>query len=407
MKPFYFLIAWRNLWRSKKRTLIAVASVGFAVFFAVIMRSSQSGSYDNMIGNVAGIYCGYVRISDDGYTKTPSFENTMKFDENELSKVEGIEKVTHVFPRLESAVLASHDDNTKGVFLMGIDPVRENKDERLSKSIVAGKYFSRDDHSVLLGKGVSDFLQVSVGDTVVLFGQDRYGSIAAGKFPVAGIIKMASPYIDDRVLYLPLKAAQTLFDAEDRLTTVAVMIENQKYTAEIKKEVEHQFSSEYEVKSWNELFPDLEQAIAFDSATGIIMILILYAVVTLGILGTIVMMTLERTREFAMCIAVGMKRWQLAVTTMYESVMISLLGVLCGVLAAMPILIYLFNNPIRFTGKDAEAYKKFNIEPIIPFSLDPSIFINQTLIILVIALIISQYPIVKVFRLNVLSSLRS
>jgi len=406
MKPFYFLIAWRNLWRNKKRTAIAVASITFAVFFACLMRSSQEGGYSRMIDNVAGIYSGYLRISELGYSDSPSFEKTISAEDSYLEKIKSVNGVTGVFPRIESSVLLSHDERTKGVLLMGIDPEAENQNNRLSGLMVAGTYLSTNSKGILLGKGVSEYLKVSVGDSVIVFGQDRYGSTAASVYPVMGIIKLASPYIDDRLIYIPLKQAQILFDCAERVSTIAVMISDPKSVNEIRTDLLSLSGDKLEVKRWNDLFPDMEQAITLDKVTGLIMIGILYAVIGFGIFGTIMMMTIERSREFAMCIAVGMKRYQLGITSVYESIMISFLGVITGIIAVFPILLYLHSNPIKFTGKDAEAYQKFNVEAIIPFSLDISIFISQAGIIFIMALIIAQYPLLKISRLNILNSLR-
>lgn len=406
MKKLYLLIAWRNLWRNKKRTAIAVGSVTFAVLFACIMRSSQEGGYERMVDNLAGIYSGYLRLSAEGYSDSPSFEKSIQADEKMLNSISEVKHVTGVYPRIESAILLSHDERTKGVFLMGIDTEAENKNDRLSGQMVGGNYFNNGSNGVMLGEGVSEYLKVTVGDSIIVFGQDRYGSTAAGIYPVLGIIKLASPYIDDRMVYMPLPLAQKLFDCGDHVTTIAVMVDEADAVPHIQAELKTVVRSGTEVKTWNELFPDMEQAITLDRTIGIIMIGILYAVIGLGIFGTIVMMTLERTREFAMCIAVGMKRFQLGITSVYESIFICLLGVVTGFMIAFPILIYLHNNPIRFTGKDAEAYEKFNVEAIVPFSLDAGIFISQMLIIFVMSIVIAQYPLLKISRLNILNSLR-
>lgn len=406
MKEFYFIIAWRNLWRNKKRSALAVSSIAFAVLFTCIMLSAQEGSYERMIDNLAGIYSGYIRVSSAGYTESPSFDKMMNFNSDRLDIYSSVPHVSGIFPRIESAVLVSYQERSKGVLLLGIDPEIENKNNRMSGSLVSGEYFNHNSQSILLGSGVASYLKVTVGDSIVVFGQDRYGSMAANIFPVSGIIKLASPYINDRLIYLPLKATQQLFESENKVTTVAIMLDRPNSLNETKTALQNLISSDLELKTWNDLFPEMEQAILLDRTFGIVMVIILYAIIALGILGTIIMMTLERTKEFAMSIAVGMKRFQLGIISVYESMMICLLGVLLGVLLAFPVVSYLHFNPIRFTGKYATAYSKFNIEPIMPFSLDSSIFINQGIIVFIIAILVSQYPLLRIYRMNILNSLR-
>ena len=139
----------------------------------------------------------------------------------------------------------------------------------------------------------------------------------------------------------------------------------------------------------------------------IIMIAILYVIIGFGIFGTVMMMTLERRREFGVLIAVGMKRARLALMTATESLMLSLLGVLAGTMIATPVLIMLYYNPIRLSGEAAEVMLEFGFEPLLPFSLDPAIFLSQTLAVLAIALISTSYPVLVLRRLDPVTAMRA
>jgi putative ABC transport system permease protein len=144
-----------------------------------------------------------------------------------------------------------------------------------------------------------------------------------------------------------------------------------------------------------------------DRASGRMMLLILYIVIGFGILGTVIMMTMERRREFAILLGIGMHRGKLALVTFLETVMIAITGVVIGVIAGYPIVGYFHFHPIQLTGKAAEATKSFGIEPVMPFSLEPNVFVSQMGMVLMLSLLTAFYPIRNVLSLNIISGIRS
>ncbi len=112
-------LAWRNLWRNKRRTLITTSSIVFSVFFASIMRSMQEGSYDSIIGNLVKFYSGYLQVQDTAYWQEKTLENTLEFDSSLISKISAIEDILLVTPRLESFALSAYKENSKPVFVLG------------------------------------------------------------------------------------------------------------------------------------------------------------------------------------------------------------------------------------------------------------------------------------------------
>lgn len=162
----------------------------------------------------------------------------------------------------------------------------------------------------------------------------------------------------------------------------------------------------FEVISWKVMLSDMLQSIKLDILSGMVMLMILYIIVAFGIFSTILMMTVERRRQFAVMISIGMRKGKLVVTSIFESIFIALIGVVTGLILTTPALVYLYFNPIRMTGEMAAMYESFNQEPIMAFSIEPSIFVSQSLIVLSLALLSALYPIFYVLRFNVLNALR-
>ena len=359
-------LIWRNLWRNSRRTLITTASIAFAVLFAILMQSFKDGIFNNLIKNVVGYYSGYIQVHQDGYWDEQVLDNAFIMEDALTNQLEQIAKIEKIVPRLETFILISKGEITKGCMLVGTDATIEDKFSKLSAKIIQGDYFNNNDEVVIIGEGLANRLNVSVLDTIVLFGQGYHGMMAAGKYPVKGIVHLAAPDMDEGFVYMPLPAAQYLLSAENLLTPIALGISNPSDMNSIMTDMKSSISQDYETLSWEELMPDIANHIESDSFTFYIFIGILYLIIGFGLFGTIMMMTVERRYEFGMLIALGMKKVKLQLTLLGETILITFLGVLIGILVSLPIVLYLNRHPIRLTGEVAEAYEQFGFEAIFP-----------------------------------------
>lgn len=402
----YIKLAWRNLWRNKKRTLIAAASVFFAVILSLIMRSMQNGYYDYMIDASVRMYTGYIQVHGKNYWEKKSLDESMILDEKHLTKLENVKGLTLTVPRFETYSLVSHGNKTKVVQITGINPEQENQLTNLKEKVVSGNYLSDSSKGIILAQGLAEILKVQVGDSVVIYGQGYHGVTAATQVKIIGLVKFTLPELNKSFTYLSLSYAQWLFSAPDRLTSLSIMIDNPKNIKDIKTKIRNIFDNNYEVMDWAELSPELVQSIQIDNASGIIMLGILYIVIAFGIFGTIMMMTAERIKEFGILVSVGMKKWKLGLVTIIETLFISFIGVLGGILISIPLLLYLHANPIPLTGEYAEAILAFGYEPILPFSVNPGIFFAQFWTVLAISLVSAIYPVLYIRKLKPVKALR-
>ncbi|MDP1624059.1 MAG: ABC transporter permease [Bacteroidales bacterium] len=401
------LIAWRNLWRNKRRTLITAASVFFAIWFALIMRSFQLGSYELMVNNIVHAYSGYFQVHAKGYwddkVLNNGFVNTNELELN-LQKTEG---VAGYAPRLETFALASYGMQTKGVVVNGVDPDAENGLTSLQKKMVTGQYLKPDDSGALISQRLAKYLKIGVGDTLVIIGQGYHGATAAGIFPVRGIVRFPSPDLDSRLVYLSLPVARNLLNARDMLTSIAFNVEDPGKYKTVAKHVNSQLDNGlFEVMTWEEMMPDVVQQIRADSASGLIMLGILYMIVGFGIFGTMLMMLNERSREFGMMIAIGMQKGRLMLIVITETLFLGLLGIVSGVMAAIPPIYYFYIHPIPLTGDMAESTIRMGFEPLMPTAWESSYFIAQSLVVLIIILMVMFLPVMRIRRLTVIKAMR-
>jgi ABC-type lipoprotein release transport system permease subunit len=402
----YFHLAWRNLWRNKRRTLIASASVFFAVFFALAMRSMQEGSYDYMVDASVSMYTGYIQVHAKEYWDKRSIDKSMEISSVKIEQIDSIKHITLVTPRLESFSLISYGNVTKVASVVGIDPEKENLMTDLKSKLISGVYLSDSSKGVMLAEGLAKSLKVEIRDSIVLYGQGYHGITAAAQVQVDGIVKFTLPSLNKSMVYLSLEYSQWLYSAPNRITSLSLMIDEASELDEVHSEVSNLFNEKYEVMTWPELMPELVQGIEVDNAGGIIMLGILYVIIGFGIFGTVMMMTAERTKEFGILISVGMKKWRLSLVSLLESLFLSFIGVLAGIIVSIPILYYLNQNPIPLTGEMAELMLKFGLDPIVPFRFAPNIFIDQFLTVIIIAMISAFYPLLFIRKLNPVKAIR-
>jgi len=380
----------------------------FALFFAIIMRGFQKGSYAKMKENAIESYSGYLQIHKSGYWDDKNINNVFSLEDEIIDAFTSDSRVIEVIPRLESFALVSSGESTKGAAVIGISPEKEDKMTRIQSYLEEGEYLNSHDKAVLLGADLAKFLKVKIGDTLVLFSTGYHGQTAAGLYPVKGILKLPIPEMNRGTVYLPIDEAQQFFSTENQLTALVFDLHEMDDVNGMLQTINESIDThKYEVMDWEVMNKELLQMIESDNAGGIIMVSILYLVIAFGIFGTVLMMTNERIREFSVMISIGMQKSRLAFIVIVELFILTALAVVAGILISLPVMIYFVYHPIKFTGEALDAMKDFNFEPVMPISMEPEIFIVQAISISIITGISMSYPTIKIMTLDIVNGLRS
>lgn len=469
----YLIMAWRNIWRNRRRTLITAASVFFALLLALVMRAVQIGSYDMMIQTALESYSGYLQIQHPDYKEDKSLDNIFTVNQELIQQLESKPEITAVVQRLEGFALSSSGDQTKPAMLIGITPEEESKLTQLNNKLVKHRitqeaidnlknqnlpedllsrivnkkdrayanttklateleldeneiatyaekihkateftcrYINSNDSGVLVGYGLAQYLNLELGDTIVLISQGYQGNSAAGKYPVVGFIKFPVPQFDRGVIYMPLNMAQEYFSAQGMISSIVLNLADKSEASilSLEKEIaEMPTLNGNKVYAWQKLNRELVQQIESDKSSSYLMIGILYLVVAFGIFGTVLMMTAERKREFGVMMAVGMQKWKMVVVVFIEITIIGIMGIIAAILSAIPIISWFKVHPIHYTGDMAMAIEGFGMEPILPFAFDPAFFVQQSIVVLILILLASLYPLYGIIRLSAMKALHS
>jgi len=359
-----------------------------------------------MIGDVVNAYTGYIQIHKKGYWDDKIIDNAFDRDMKLENKISKIASVKNINPRLESFALSSFGKKTKGAMIIGIIPEKESQMNDLGKKIIKGE-FKLHENEALIAQGLAKYLNLTVGDTLVLIGQGYHGVSAAGKYAVSGILKFPSPDLNKMLVYLPLNTAQELYGAYGKLTSWSISVSDDRQVKKTMKKINKLVDSDtYEVMSWRKMLIELVQAIQTDNISGQIMLAILYIIIGFGIFGTIVMMTAERKREFGVLIALGMHRKQIIKITLVETLLLGVLGVILGAIFSLPIVYYYHVNPIQLTGAAAQSMINFGVEPVMQFALQFHFIMNQAYIVFALLVLCMFYPLIQINRLDLIKAIR-
>ena len=401
-------LAWRNIFRNKKRSIITIVSVFIAIFLALFIRSMQLGMYDSVIKNVAGNYTGYMQLHAKGYWDDRTLENAFLPNDSLLADIKTNPKITYLVPRLETYALLSYDKYSKGVMLNGIDIEKENLIKPISKRLISGKSFQSGSQEVILSKGLAHYFSVKTGDSIYLIGQGYHGMSAAGKYKVAGIADLKNRDLNNLVVFMPINTLRDYLSAPPLVTNLLIGVKDYTDIDRLKTELYSKIDkNRYELMTWKEMLPELHQAILADNIGGLYMVFILYLIIGFGIFSTVLMMTEERIFEIGIMTAIGTKKKVIIGSLWIESILLSLIGVVLGILLAYPISYYFHFHPMPLPSDKADVMEKFGFLPEIPFSINPDIFITHALVIFGISLLVALYPTIKIWRLKTLKALNS
>lgn len=399
-------LAQKNMWRNRLRTLITATAVFFAVILSVLAESLKQGIFDNLVKNIVSFYTGYIQVHQKGYWEEKTLDNSFSYPSPDFKPLASQSFLKNVSPRIEAFALASSATLTRGCMVLGIVPAQEDKITSLKNKLTQGVYLNESDHAVLLSQGLAKKLSLHTGDTLYLIGQGYQGSTAAGKYPVKGILSFGSPDLNETSLFMPLSLAQDFLGAYGMTTALVCMLNDPNQLEKAKAQLQHSLNGKYEVMTWGDMLPEIKQHIEADSGNMEYVQLILYLLVCFGIYGTLLMMMMERKYEIGMLIAIGMNKHLLAFTLLLESVFTVLTGCIAGLLASIPICWYFSEYPLRITGETARAYERFGFEAVFPASTNPAIFIQQGITVFLLSLLLSVYPVYKVYRMDPVLSMK-
>ena len=404
-----FRLAWRNIWRQKRRTWLTALAMIFSNILLVFMITLQFGSYEMMISNSLAMLSGQLQVQHDGYHDREKMRLVVE-NISELARKIHLEfPQTGVAARASAFVLVSSEDRSFGVQLIGVEPGHEVDVSTIPGLLVSGRYLQDPEAAeIVIGSVMARNLKVGLGDELTFLGSGKDGSFAAGVVRVVGIFDSGARDLDRGLAQLPLAYFQDTFALGESGHVIVISVDDLNAVAGLTGPLQDLIDSQegLVVLHWETLMPGLKQAIQADMTSAWFMYGVLIILVAFSVLNTQLMSVLERTREFGVIMALGIKPRRLAWLVVLETFMMALIGLLIGVLLGAAVSGYYAQVGFAYPGME-ELADKFNLPSVMFPAMDPLSLTLGPLVVFVFCLFAAIYPALKLFRLHPVEAMRA
>ena len=328
----YIKLAWRNMWRNWRRTLIASVAIVLGLILLIFMDAFIRGSDQAIYGNAVRLYGGNVQVHAPGYRDMAKRLPLLPLADGDfvVEKVSEQPNVLNASKRINTGGMVSSREGAQPVNITAIEPESESAVSLVAENITLGRFLTADDRdSILISQELADLLDVSVNDRITLMGRRMDQSMRQRTMDIVGIYDLGMGEAERGLVYINLPAAQTLYDLRDEETEVAITLEQIGQEDELIANLEPELS-DYEIDSFYTLQPEIQQALATKSSftAGLGFIVLLMA--SIGIFNIMLMAVYERTREMGVLGALGMKGRQLMSLFMLEGTFIGVFSAVLG-----------------------------------------------------------------------------
>lgn len=401
-------LAWRNLWRHGRRTWLTVGAMVFCNALLVFLISFQFGNYNMMIEGTVGLLTGHIQVQQENYNSESRIRDSVTAGAalaGQLRRDTGIESIS---ARSMAFALASSEQRSFGVQIIGVQPDHEPLVSTLPGLVKKGRYLTaQDDDKIVIGSVLARNLKLALGDELTFIGSGRDGSFAAGIATVVGIIDSGLPEVDRSIAQIPLAYFDSAFTMEGQVHSIVVDAGELNAVPAAKRQIQQLVTQPgLVVLDWDELQPGLQQAIQADIFSAFVMYAVLIVLVAFSVLNTQLMSVLERTREFGVMMALGLRPGGIARLVLLETAIMSLLGLLLGAGLGAIITGYFQVYGVYIPGME-EAMQKYNL----PGRLYPALSIMSVfagpVIVLLGGMLAAIYPAVRLYTLAPVSAMRA
>ncbi|WP_165901864.1 ABC transporter permease [Reinekea marinisedimentorum] len=402
-------LAFRNILRNKRRTVLTMLSMLGGYVLLVLSLSVQNGSYEQVIDFFTKDSTGHAQISEVGYQQRATLYKAVPASDAFYQQLTSLPLVSAAAPRIKSGALAYGETKSFPVQVVGVDAQKEAGLSFLAEKIKQGRYFNAQPNSdgyfeVMVGAAVARQLQVALGDELVLISQGADGSLANDLFSIVGLIG-STESLDARTVYLPLLAAQNFFAMPGEAHYWVVLAGNYRQSDELTAQLNQWLADrpELEAASWKVVSEEFYKTMQADIEGGYIFYYIIIFLVCIGVLNTVLMSVLERTGEFGVLKAIGTSPSRLFFLIIQETLLLAGLSCLFGLLAALPLNYWLASTgfalpePMEISGVVMAHMKG---------QWDLAVFVEPALIVIGSVALIAVFPALKAARIVPVDAMR-
>ncbi len=394
------VMAWRNLWRNKRRTIVILVAVFIGVWSMVFLGAFMRGIATGMVRNGISTLTGHLQIHSKGFHEDPSidhrFHGSARINQ-ELGRM--LPKGVLWTQRVRLPAVVANARHSGGVTLVGIDPASEAKVSFIGRAITTGRYLSEGDrHDIVVGKSLLEAFETKIGHKLVVMCQSASGEMASRAFRIVGAYRAELRSTEKQYVFVTKDAAQEMLGIGDDITEISILLPKSKGVSQVRASLLDYFHpGEYEVLTWKELLPLLRAYLQIYEHFILIWYIVVFIAMGFGIVNTTLMAVLERIREFGLLQALGMRPLWVLFEVLVESFVLLILGSIAGNTAAFMCISWFSKRGLDLSRFAAGAEFAGMSRIIFP-DLQMRDWALANLVVLVLGIIVSCYPALKAAR---------
>jgi ABC-type lipoprotein release transport system permease subunit len=384
-----------------------ILAVTLGLFGILFMIALSNGMVVQKIDASIHNEISHIQLHDPGFIQDASLHFAIDSVDQVERQLADIPGVVSVCSRIKAMAMASTAATGAGIMVNGIDPDKEKEVTRLHQFIIEGDYFEKAGKSapIMISQKLSTKLKAKIGSKIVITIQHASGELVYGLFRVSAIFKTSNAVFDEPNIFVKKEDVISLTGYDpSKASEIAVLLENADLTNKVAEQLKYMYSG-LSVLTWKELEPILVTLSSMMDQMSYLLLIIILIATAFGIINTMMMAVLERTKELGMLMAVGMNKTKVFLMIMFETILLSLTGTFAGVVISAVTIHYTGMNGINFSAW-AEGYESWGYSALIYPSLYFHFYIVMTILVIITAIISSIYPAMKALRLNPAASVR-
>ncbi|WP_027715723.1 FtsX-like permease family protein [Desulfuromonas sp. TF] len=401
-------LALRNIWRNKRRSLLTISAMVVSSSLLILALGVFSGMLRDMLSSVTEQYHGHVVVMRQGYEEDRDMFANFSPDPQLLERLKKMPEIVGVSPRLRGFGLVSHEVSSYPAELLGIRPEAEREVTTLAGHVVAGRFLPNDPgNGAVLGLGLAKKLGVVPGDELVFVTQAADGSIGNDLLRVAGIFATGDSGHDNSLVLVGLPWLQRVMVLDGRVHELALAVREPMQAEAAANDLQPLLPPGLAALEWGQLLPEMREVIASFDVSRMIIVVILYFATGLGILNTFFMSVMERTREFGILMAMGMRPARIRLLVLLETLAMGVLSLVLGVFLGLLMSLYMARIGIDLSATITPVtYAGGTILPRLGAVLEPSNFVIPALLLLAVCLLAGFLPANRAAKLQPVEAIR-
>ncbi len=392
-----FRMAWRNIWRNPRRTLIILIATIVGVWGMLMAAAFSFGIKEQMIRDSIQNLTGHIQIHARGFHQDPVIQNSMDDPSPALEALRSVPSIRAFARRVRVPGMVMDARNSAGITIVGIDPPAEARASFIGRAVRKGIYLRPGDiHKIIIGKKLADKFDTGIGKKLVLMAQDAEGEIGSAAFQIQGIYKAPYASQEEKYVFITLEAAQNMLGLGERLSEVAIIAHDRDDVPGIHSTLRNSLTDDFEVLDWKTLLPLIVSIIKMYDVFLALWFAAIFIALSFGIINALLMAIFERVREFGIMKAMGMRPVRIVLLVLVESLWLSIIGIAMGNLVGWLTLMPLANG--LDLSRFAEGADYFGMAHVIYPSMSPGVLLWSDMTVLMLGVIAGLYPAIRAGR---------